>query len=74
MKKIFNEKDYLIDIFDNNVYIKNYVLIKEISYNKIRIILVNNIIDLRGNNLIIAKLDEKELLIKGELKGIDFIE
>ena len=45
-----------------------------ISFNNIKILLNNKIINIKGEKLLITKLDENEMLIKGVFKGIDFID
>ena len=61
-------KDIEIYIKDNLIHIKNYNKVIDISNNKIELkdVVIN------GTNLIISKLDEYELCIKGKFKGIIF--
>lgn len=65
--KVIN-KDIEIYIKDNLIHIKNYNRVIDISNNKIELkdVVIN------GSNLIISKLDEYELCIKGKFKGIIF--
>ncbi len=65
--KVIN-KDIEIYIKDNLIHIKNYNKVIDISNNKIELkdVVIN------GTNLIISKLDEYELCIKGKFKGIIF--
>lgn len=65
--KVIN-KDIEIYIKDNLIHIKNYNRVIDISNNKIELkdVVIN------GTNLIISKLDEYELCIKGKFKGIIF--
>ena len=65
--KVIN-KDIEIYIKDNLIHIKNYSKVIDISNNKIELkdVVIN------GTNLIISKLDEYELYIKGKFKGIIF--
>lgn len=65
--KVIN-KDIEIYIKDNLIHIKNYNKVIDISNNKIE--LKDAVIN--GTNLIISKLDEYELCIKGKFKGIIF--
>ena len=65
--KVIN-KDIEIYIKDNLIHIKNYNKVIDISNNKIE--LEDAVIN--GTNLIISKLDEYELCIKGKFKGIIF--
>lgn len=65
--KVIN-KNIEIYIKDNLIHIKNYNKVIDISNNKIELkdVVIN------GTNLIISKLDEYELCIKGKFKGIIF--
>ena len=65
--KVIN-KDIEIYIKYNLIHIKNYNKVIDISNNKIELkdVVIN------GTNLIISKLDEYELCIKGKFKGIIF--
>ena len=65
--KVIN-KDIEIYIKDNLIHIKNYNKVIDISNNKIELkdVVIN------GTNLIISKLDEYELCIKGKFKVIIF--
>lgn len=65
--KVIN-KDIEIYIKDNLIHIKNYNKVIDISNNKIELkdVVIN------GSDLIISKLDEYELCIKGKFKGIIF--
>ncbi len=65
--KVIN-KDIEIYIKNNLIHIKNYNRVIDISNNKIELkdVVIN------GSNLIISKLDEYELCIKGKFKGIIF--
>ena len=65
--KVIN-KDIEIYIKDNLIHIKNYNKVIDISNNKIEL----KDVVIKGTNLIISKLDEYELCIKGKFKGIIF--
>ncbi|MDD6272884.1 MAG: YabP/YqfC family sporulation protein [bacterium] len=66
--------DYEINIYKDLIHIKNYNKIKDINIKYIVIELNIKIIKINGNNLIINKLDEHELSIIGEFKGIELID
>lgn len=61
-------KSLEIYIKDNFVHVKNYNNIINITNNHIQL---NNVV-ISGFELIICKLDEYELTIKGKIKGITF--
>ena len=74
IKDIIKNKNYEIKIDVNYIYIINYLKINDISFNNIIVSLNSKKININGEKLIITKLDENEMLIKGVFKGIDFID
>lgn len=74
IKNIIKNTNYEIRINTNYVHIINYIKIEDISFNNIKIYLNNKKINIKGEKLIITRLDENEMLIKGIFKGIDFID
>lgn len=74
--KMLNEmkNNFEINIDYSCIHIINYKKISEISYKVITVELYNKIINIKGNNLLIKKMNEHEMLITGDIKGIDFIE
>lgn len=74
IKDIIKNKNYEIKIDVNYIYIINYLKINDISFNNINVSLNSKKIIINGEKLIITKLDENEMLIKGVFKGIDFID
>lgn len=68
------DEDYLVGIYKGTTHIFNYIKILDISPNEIFISLKNQKIKLFGENLIVKKLDKNEILIKGKIKRVDFIE
>ena len=73
IKNILNNKYYEINIKENSLHLINYINVIDIMSNKIDILLNNKTLIVNGSNLIICALDENELLIKGNIKGIEFI-
>ena len=65
---------YEIIIDSNKIHIVKYIEIIDISYFSIKILLYDREINVIGESLIIRKLDSKELIIDGMIKGIEFIE
>ena len=74
IKDIIKNKNYEIKIDVNYIYIINYLKINDISFNNINVSLNSKKININGEKLIITKLDENEMLIKGVFKVIDFID
>ena len=66
------DKEYKIIIKNNYVNVINYEEIKDFNDNKIEIInKKNNITKIIGENLIISKMQDNEVLIKGKIKNIE---
>ncbi len=65
--------DYLISIYNSHVYIFNYGKILDISENKISITFEKINIVIKGEKLLIEKMDLKEILICGNIKGIELL-
>lgn len=63
---------YEIIINEKYLYIKNYIKIISISYSKITIETDKATIFISGSNLIISKMDKYDILINGNVKGINF--
>ena len=75
MKKIINfikDTKFKIIIYDNLINIVNYKDIIIFEDNKIVINCNNFNISIKGNDLIINKVYDNELLIKGNILNIEF--
>lgn len=66
------ENKFKINIYENNIDIVNYKEIDHFDDNIIIIRFEKGIITVKGNNLIITKLLEDEILINGEIRNIEF--
>ncbi len=76
LKSLINyikDNDYLIGIYEKSIYIYNYQEIINISKSEIKIKLTNKYIIIIGNDLYIKKMENKELYIEGNYKGINFL-
>lgn len=73
IKKIIKDDNYEIIIKNCFIHLINYISIDNISSYNIIIHIKNKKLIINGNDLIISALDECELIIKGNIKGIEFI-
>lgn len=64
------DKEYFITMYNNYVYIFNYLSILELSREVIILKLSKFNLRIEGNNLYIKKLLSKELLIEGLIKNV----
>ena len=72
--KYINNSKYLLKIEENNLYIANYNKIYDISDKEVIIKLINKKLIIKGNDLLVSRLNNEEININGIIKGIDFIE
>lgn len=72
IKDIIKNNKYCIYIDDSLLCIKNYKIIIDVSESFIKIKLDNKIINIKGKNMIINRLDEYDLSIKGSFVDIEF--
>lgn len=63
--------NYEINIKENTIHIKKYIEIQDIKNDQIIIKLKNNKLIIKGDNIIINKMDEYEILMHGIIKGIE---
>ena len=66
-------KKYEIILRDYCVYIKYYKRIIDINSNLVKIAFNSKIILIKGSNLMACALDEYEIVIKGNILSIEFI-
>lgn len=66
------ENKFKITIFENKVNIINYLEIDAFDENKIIVRYKNGNVIVSGNNLIISKLLDEELLISGDILKVEF--
>ena len=75
LNKLINYiKDDEVSVFilKNKAHVLNYVKVMDISSNKINIKLKDNILSIEGSDLLIRKLDKRELLIVGFINKVTF--
>lgn len=66
------DDDYLIGIYKNFIYIYNYNKIISINKDKITIMVKDKTLKILGESLYMKKMENKELVIEGVFKGIDY--
>lgn len=65
------ENDFKINYINNKVDIVNYESIDHFDDNKIMIRYKEGVVVVKGNNLIISKMLDDEILISGKVKNIE---
>ena len=66
------ETDEKIIIINNKINITNYIDIGHFDSNKIIIKFKNKNVIIKGNDLVVSKLLDSEILITGEFNNIEF--
>ena len=70
-KNYLNKEEYYIIIYSNYIYIYNYIDIIKFTDTYISLKLNNLIINIKGIDLLITKMEIKELLIKGKILSLE---
>ena len=66
------ESDTKIIVVNNKINITNYIDIGHFDSNKIIVKLKNKDIVIKGDNLVVSKLLDSEILITGNFNSIEF--
>lgn len=61
------DKNYIIGIYDNSLYIYNYQKLIDFNNKEVILVINNNYFYIGGNNLKIVRLEKRELLINGKI-------
>ena len=73
---IFNNalsnNDYYICLYKNHLYIYKYLEIVTFNNDLIIIKIPNTNLKIKGNNMLIKKMHQHELLIEGEIKSASY--
>lgn len=65
------EEEFAINILKNKVNVVNYINIDHFDANKVVIRYDGGILKITGNNLVVSKLMNDEVLITGDIKNIE---
>jgi hypothetical protein len=72
LKEYIKDSSFKIHITNNNTYIDNYISIDTLNDNLIILIFDTFKLKIEGNNFIIKKLVDQELLFSGYINNINF--
>ena len=70
IKSFLYDKDYFINIFENYIYVFNYLDLNHFSDKEISLKLENFDVDIIGKDLSIIKMMDKEILIEGYIEKV----
>lgn len=65
------DKDYLISMYDDYLYIFNYKYLDLFNDEKIVVDIAKKTVTILGTSLLIVKITKEELLIKGVIRSIE---
>ena len=65
-----NDNEFRVTVFANKIDIINYTSILDFSSTEISVKVNNKIVIVTGDDLVISKMDDDELLIKGKINNI----
>ncbi len=69
-----NDKEFKFTIYENKIHIINMKRIITLEDNYISLLSINKKINIKGNNLVLSKLVDNELLIKGNISNIEVLD
>ena len=73
INNFIKDNEFMINIFEDNIYIKNYTRIISIENNYISLYSTKKKIIIKGKNLTLKKILDYELLIVGDFNNIEVI-
>lgn len=73
LKNYLRGEEYYIILYSNFIYIYNYKEIVKFTDNFISLKLEKIKVNIYGNDLLITKLESRELLIKGNISKVEKI-
>ncbi len=73
IRSFLYDKDYFINIYENKVYVFNYLDLNHFSEQQISLKMDSFKLNIMGNNLTILKMENKEILVTGNIEGLKII-
>ena len=69
---MMRSNNYYICLYNNYIYIFNYLSIISFDNNLIMVKFAKFNLKIKGSNMLIKKMEEKELLIYGNILGVNY--
>jgi hypothetical protein len=73
IKNFLLDFDYYIDIYEDKIHIFNFTDILKLNDKEINLQVKDFILEIKGCNFSVKKLDTREILIEGDLEGLNII-
>ncbi len=70
IKTFLYDREYFISLFDNNVHVFNYLEVRNFTENEIVLNMENFRLAIKGKKLKITKMENRELIINGDIENI----
>ncbi len=71
MKNFLLDQDYYIDIFQDFIHVFNYIDILKLEETKVILDMPNFNLEIKGQDLVVKRLEKKEILIQGTIEGVN---
>lgn len=71
VRNYFNDLEFRYTVYTNKLHIINYTKILSLEENRISIIVNNTRVIFKGENFILSKLLDNEILIIGKVLGVE---
>ena len=72
--RFLNDREFRFTIYENKIHIINFKQIMTLEENKVSFKSNKKTIHITGNNLVVRKLLEEEMLITGKITKIEVID
>ena len=69
-----NDKEFRFTVYEKKIHIINFKRIITLEDNYISLLSQNKKVNIKGNNLVLNKLLDNELLIKGNISNIEVLD
>lgn len=73
IKSYLYDQNYVVNIYDNYLYLFNYIELKSLGEKNLKIKFENFDLEVTGNDFLIYKMTNKEMLVKGNIDIVRFI-
>lgn len=73
VKEYIND-NYKVSILPNGIYVFNYKIIIDITSTLVLFKTFNKTFKVKGNNMILRKMDKKEFLVSGNIESVESYE
>jgi sporulation protein YqfC len=73
IKNFLLDFDYYIDIYEDKIHIFNFTDILKLNDKEINLQVKDFKLEIKGRNFSVKKLDTREILIEGNIEGLNII-